>query len=58
MKRGKVIKSEYYPSLIGVVGNVDDSLPNKDGNVMFYPDDEKPFYRIVINSKNIVYIGE
>lgn len=56
MKRGKIVKSEYYPSLVGVVGNVDDSLPNKDGNVMFYPDDEKPFYRIVVNSKNIVYI--
>ena len=56
MKRGKVVKNSHYPELVGICGNVDNTLPNKMGNVMFYPDDMNPFYCIVLDPTDIEYL--
>lgn len=49
--RAKCIHNEYNPKLVGITGFITESKSKE--NVMFYPDNEYPVYRVCLRRTEI-----
>ena len=49
--RAKCIHSDYNPKLIGITGYIEEGKSKE--NIMFYPDNEYPVYRVCLRQTDI-----
>lgn len=52
---GYASKTTYWESVQGKHGKGDFSSLNKTGNIMFYPDNQNPFYRCCMPVEDFIF---